>query len=282
MKKLLVATDLSERSAPAVQRAAQLMHKQGGGEWTWLHVVDDDAPEDFVTAHVQRAEALLQEQAQQVAEQAGSRPRVLVLRGQVEQVITEIAEQLQPDLILVGQHRPGRLLDLFRGTTVARLIRACHVPVLRVANEVRGDYAHTLLALDLSPASLQALQRARELDLLDLEHCDAVYAITPIPVSVVAEVGNNRRLLQAQAREAREQLLRGLEGVGVSFPEARLHLPLGEPGHALELVRKETAADLLVMGTHARQGIQRFLLGSIASRMLADSHGDVLVVPPHA
>lgn len=278
MKKLLVATDLSERSASAMQRATQLMHKQGGGEWTWLHVVDDDAPEDFVTAHVQRAEALLQEQAQQ----AGSRPRILVLRGQVEQVITEIAEQLQPDLILVGQHRPSRLRDLFSGTTVARLIRACHVPVLRVANEVRGDYAHTLLALDLSPASLQALQRARELDLLDLEHCDAVYAITPIPVSVVAEVGNDRRLLQAQAREAREQLLRGLQGVGVSFPEARLHLPVGEPGHALELVRKETAADLLVMGTHARQGIQRFLLGSIASRMLAESHGDVLVVPPRA
>ncbi len=257
------------------------MSQQGGGEWIWLHVVDDGAPDEFVTAHVQRAEALLQEQARQVAEQAGSHPRVLVLRGVVEQVIVETAERLQPDLIVVGLHRPNRLRELFNGTTVARLIRACHVPVLRVTRPVSGHYGHAVLALDLSPASMLALRRGRELGLLDLEHCDVVHAVVPIPVSVLPEVGNEQRLFQSQARQAREQLQLGLEKAGVALPEARLHVPIGEATQALERVSEDTGADLLVMGTHARQGIQRLLLGSVASRMLADYPGDMLVVPPH-
>lgn len=42
------------------------------------------------------------------------------------------------------------------------------------------------------------------------------------------------------------------------------------------------AADMIVMGTHGRSGFQRFLLGSIAERVLRTSHVPVLVVPPGA
>ena len=70
MIKILVATDLSERSAHAVQRAVQLIRQQGGGEWCLLHVIDDDAPVEIVQRQVQQAETLLQSQAQRLAEQA--------------------------------------------------------------------------------------------------------------------------------------------------------------------------------------------------------------------
>jgi hypothetical protein len=38
--------------------------------------------------------------------------------------------------------------------------------------------------------------------------------------------------------------------------------------------------DLIVMGTHARKGIQRLLLGSLTERVLRTAHVPVLAVPP--
>jgi nucleotide-binding universal stress UspA family protein len=38
----------------------------------------------------------------------------------------------------------------------------------------------------------------------------------------------------------------------------------------------EQGADLIVMGSHGRRGLQRFLLGSVAQRVL--SHADVPVM----
>lgn len=280
MKRLLVATDLSERSAPALHRAAQLIREQPGSTWSWLHVVDDDAPASFVHAQVQRVEALLREQARELGEQVGVTPQVIVLRGRVERCIVEVAEQMPADLLLVGLHRPNRLRELFTGTTVGRIVRACHVPVLRVGNAVRGAYRRALLALDLSAASLQALHSARDLGLLDLERYEAAYAIAPIPMSVVAHSGGEGRFLQNQASEMREQLLRELREAGIELPGGRLHLRVADAADALQQEVTERGADLLVMGTHARQGLQRFLVGSVASRVLEDHTGDVLVVPP--
>ncbi len=37
--------------------------------------------------------------------------------------------------------------------------------------------------------------------------------------------------------------------------------------------------DLIVLGTHGRRGVRRFLLGSVASRVLHDAHTNVVVVP---
>lgn len=37
--------------------------------------------------------------------------------------------------------------------------------------------------------------------------------------------------------------------------------------------------DLIIVGTHGRRGVRRFLLGSVASRVLHDAHTDLVVVP---
>ena len=41
---------------------------------------------------------------------------------------------------------------------------------------------------------------------------------------------------------------------------------------------KSLQADLIVMGTHGRTGVSRFLIGSVASRVIARAHCPVLVV----
>ena len=54
----------------------------------------------------------------------------------------------------------------------------------------------------------------------------------------------------------------------------------GNVPHEIVGDAKQLAADLIVMGTHARKGIQRLLLGSVTERMLRTAHLPVLAVPP--
>jgi nucleotide-binding universal stress UspA family protein len=54
----------------------------------------------------------------------------------------------------------------------------------------------------------------------------------------------------------------------------------GNVQHEIVAEAKQLAVDLIVMGTHARKGIQRLLLGSVTERVLRTAHVPVLTVPP--
>jgi hypothetical protein len=55
----------------------------------------------------------------------------------------------------------------------------------------------------------------------------------------------------------------------------------GEPGHELIGLARDGDTDLVVMTTHGRGGVRRFLLGSIADRLVRCG-ASVLLVPPNA
>jgi nucleotide-binding universal stress UspA family protein len=42
----------------------------------------------------------------------------------------------------------------------------------------------------------------------------------------------------------------------------------------------ENGIDLIVMSTHGRSGLQRFLIGSVTDRVIRFSHVPVLAIPP--
>lgn len=280
MIKILVATDLSERSAHAIQRAVQLVKAQGGGEWGLVHIVDDDAPAIYVDRQVQQAETLLLAQAEQLAGEAGSRPKILVNRGEIAPLIVESAEGFGAELLVVGTHRKSTLRDLFLGTTLERLIRSSHVPVLRVNGPATKAYGPALLALDQSATSLAAMNQASRLGLLDEHNFTAVNVVELISSGSVMDAGISADLFEAQKVNAREAALEALRDAGVDLPEERLWVQSGFPEQVVGTALRETGAELLVLGTHARKGIARFVLGSMAGRLLAELECDALTVPP--
>jgi nucleotide-binding universal stress UspA family protein len=56
------------------------------------------------------------------------------------------------------------------------------------------------------------------------------------------------------------------------------HLLEGGPSHEITAYAKRSGADLIVMGTHGRGGINRILLGSVAERVVRSSPIPVLTV----
>jgi nucleotide-binding universal stress UspA family protein len=69
---------------------------------------------------------------------------------------------------------------------------------------------------------------------------------------------------------------------GISFDRERLatHARLGGAVDTLRQMTVDYEADLLIVGTHARRGMARILLGSVAEELVRKSHCPVLVARP--
>lgn len=217
--------------------------------------------------------------AKSLAEQAGSRPHVVVGSGEPAGIIAESAQGMGADLLVVGTHRTSALRDFFVGTTLERVVRSSHLPVLRVSDPVTREYRHALLAMDLSRTSQQALRQARQLGLLAVDDFHVVGAVEP---GAMMEAGLSVEVLQNQRELLRQQLVERLSEDGVSLANERLQVHVGSPEGVIGEALRQSGADLLVLGTHAREGLSRFFLGSVASRLLATVDSDALVVPPAA
>jgi nucleotide-binding universal stress UspA family protein len=84
-------------------------------------------------------------------------------------------------------------------------------------------------------------------------------------------------LVEAAARKSLDQKL---ETVRATVPSATAILTTGVPWRQIIAGIEERKADLVVMGTHARRGVEHVLLGSVAEKIVRASSVPVLTVPP--
>jgi len=84
-------------------------------------------------------------------------------------------------------------------------------------------------------------------------------------------------LVEAAARKSLDEKL---EIVRATVPAAKAILTTGVPWRQIVAGIEEIKADLVVMGTHARRGVERMLLGSVAEKIVRASSVPVLTVPP--
>ncbi len=75
---------------------------------------------------------------------------------------------------------------------------------------------------------------------------------------------------------------RDLEGVAatVTYLAVETHVLGGEPGPAIVAIANDCDADLIVMGTHGRSGLNRMLMGSVAEYVLRHARCPVLTMKP--
>jgi nucleotide-binding universal stress UspA family protein len=81
-------------------------------------------------------------------------------------------------------------------------------------------------------------------------------------------------------REEHAEVKRQLEQVQARDPKLRLEhrLLFGDPVVEICRLAKETKAGLIVMGTHGRSGLSRFLMGSVAEQVVRKAACPVLTV----
>jgi nucleotide-binding universal stress UspA family protein len=69
-------------------------------------------------------------------------------------------------------------------------------------------------------------------------------------------------------------------GLLADFPESDGVLVMGSPAEAIVASSRSVGADIIVMGTHGREGLRRAFLGSVAESVIQQSDRPVLTVRP--
>jgi nucleotide-binding universal stress UspA family protein len=134
--------------------------------------------------------------------------------------------------------------------------------------------------IDLSVPSEQALDRAAAIAQLNSAHLIMVNAqaddapVQHVDNAVLEQLGEVSAAVRAEeARRLSAKVLQ-LQALGV---DVELINQAGSPGEVISQVALERHAELIVIGTHGHTGIQRFLLGSVATSVLRHAPCDVLV-----
>lgn len=87
-----------------------------------------------------------------------------------------------------------------------------------------------------------------------------------------------RKVFEAQREWATHALEeRAAETRGAGIPTLA-RVVVGTPHQAIVEIAKDVRAELIVMGTHGRGGIERFFLGSVADRVIRSAPCPVLTV----
>jgi nucleotide-binding universal stress UspA family protein len=146
------------------------------------------------------------------------------------------------------------------------------------ANNGSVDLNTIFVPVDFSPSSLNALNFAVSLARRLGASIVLVHVLDLIYVS--GRLDSRRlRSLRAEAHEDAERLLAGLAKRRVRpHVPVRHHLLKGTPSAKIVEMASRNGADLIVMGSEGRGGMKRFLVGSVAERVIHQAHCPVLFV----
>ncbi len=82
-------------------------------------------------------------------------------------------------------------------------------------------------------------------------------------------------VLEEEGMEILHQIQKKGESAGVEVSEVLL---LGNPGHDMKKISNKTEADLIVIASHGRTGLEKILMGSVAENTLKTADIPVLLI----
>lgn len=138
-------------------------------------------------------------------------------------------------------------------------------------------FKKVLCPLDFDENSIGGLKLACDL----IEDKDAViYLFHTVPMVVTAEVPlpmESYVALETEAKGKLEEIAAQYLGDKVRHEIA---VAIGEPAHLILEEITKLGVDSVVMATHGRTGVKRFVLGSVAERVVREAGCPVVTVRP--
>jgi nucleotide-binding universal stress UspA family protein/uncharacterized membrane protein YfcA len=188
-----------------------------------------------------------------------------ILLGHGPDAYTEIVGQAEAsamDVIVMGRRDKSDLARTMLGSTTAKVIGHTHSDVLVVPRGAQARGKGILLPIDGSRHSEAAAATVVKL----VGQCNA-------PVTLISVATDER--LRDDAQLHVEQVRKLMSEAGV---EVELEVRVGNPEAAIVDCAIERGADLIVMGSHGRTGLERLLVGSVSERVIGSAGCPVLVV----
>jgi len=285
IENIVVGTSLRTGSDAVVGAAADIA-RELGASLTILHSLPSEAlvPRFGTSWHesefhrrwfeMQRDELAAQIERLGIAGPVSSR----VASGSAHRAILEAAESCGADLIVIGASDRGRFAR-FLGGTADRVLRQAHCPVLVVRGDWRFPIERVLVPVDFSLLSAEALdcglgflaQLKAERPLVEL-----FFAVSELQHSGSEPFTPGR--IEAYAQDELERF--GRESTAASAGNFECRVAMGAPAREILREVERFHAQLLVVATNGRGGVERALLGSVARAVATEAACAVLFIPP--
>lgn len=303
LRNILVPVDGSELAERALPIACDIARRAGGA----VHVVRAHVPlavvgataegaifsQDMLAADDalrQRSQGYVDEVATKYAAEWGLTISPVAEVGSPAGLITDVADRIDADLIVMTTHGHGGFTPDWLGSVADSVIRHSHRPVLALpANDAHLGEPFTprriLVTLDGSKRAIAILPIARDLAIAFGASIELIRVVAPyVPGDVLATFEADRPdpfgvdAETVHAKTALEDAGRELERAGIKVTHlVRLDL---SPTRALLDHVKETDPDCLAIATQGR-GVSRIFLGSVADKLIRSARRPVLVLRPN-
>ncbi len=285
--KYLLAVDGSEESLNATRALEAL---SPGKELTLLHVVNvPGVPYPAIGAGIAKDLTLtvqkgLKDEGERLLNQAES---LLPLNhGQLTKKLEEgvpaegilkVSKEQQPDLLLIGDRGLGQIREQLLGSVSHRVMTHATCSTLIVKKPLRA-VKHVLMPLE-TPEDGESVMRFfqktpfQETCSVTLLHVipfgDPVW---PVGAMITPEFRNE---MVAQGEQFTHHVADELDKLG---HHTTCEVLTGAPSRVILDQAKQREVDVIIMRTHSKSGISRFLLGSVSHAVVHQADCSILLV----
>lgn len=289
--RAVIAVDWSEEAFSAVQQVAALFRLD---EVTLIHAVDlgtldnpalapvlsKDVFSDIRQAMVESGERLLDRTAALLAQ--GTKVTRLCEIGPPSDVILDTARSARADLVALGTRGRGMVAELVLGSVSHRVLMLASSPTLIVKGTARKVH-HVTAAIE-GPDDARQIQEWFSAHPFTHPTTLSVITVIPEPAAFFGGAAASRfsGRLREQATQHAQHLLDGaISSLKDLCSRGALDTVEGKVlvGNPFDSVVKETErCDLLVVGSHGKHGLNRFLPGSVSHALVHHVARPVLVL----
>ncbi|HEY6332259.1 MAG TPA: universal stress protein [Blastocatellia bacterium] len=288
--RLLLPTDFSDASEVVLQQAAANQWPSGS-EAKILYVLDVGLrlaawAEGVQDVEQEMAEARkLADQAAERLSKAGLKTSAEVVSGHPLAAVPDFARSWKADLVMVGSHGQSALAAFFWGSVAKATVHSapCSVEIVRPMPESKGAATgiKIMLATDGSGYSTGAARSVSEREWPAGSVVRVITVVEPVQVFTGPDYVPSETILRMEdnsvrlAKEAIEDAAAIVSAKGLQTETALLQ---GHPKAEILAEAQRWEADLIVLGSHGRRGLDRVFLGSVAEAVAMHAHCSVLVV----
>lgn len=283
-KKILVPLDGSQLSQRALEPALA-MGKHAGAELLLVRtpVVDTLSFAATEAKHAEaRSDALVYlDTIRKSNEQPGLQIQTQIIEGDVAGAIVDTALSEQVDLIVMSTHGYSGLTRWVLGSVTEKVLRSAPCPVLAV--RAARHPQKVLITLDGSALSDSAIEPGIA---VAQSLTAAVTLLRVVPrVSINGKLdehegGLSRRMQEVLIEEAQDYLHARLASCASTGVAIKSEVRIGSPADIILEYIETYGTDLIVMATHGRTGLKRWVYGSVTAKVLRSVNCSMLVIRP--
>ena len=269
-KNILLAVNIYEDADLVIKPAIEFAKKNKANQIKIITVIDCVGP---FAPYIVESQHLLEKEAKKTLEKLVSGVADIdiqceVLIGSPSIEIVSYAKQEKIDLIVIGSHGTSGI-NLLLGCVANTVLHkaSCDVLTIRIGDDVpvNDNYQRLLVPTDLESDSCMIVEKAHELASIYNTQVDTVFVIPNDSSSLITyEVEKVEATLD--------------DFVTKNNINGNKKVLVGNVAESIVNQAKENGNDLIIVGSHRRNAVGRFFLGSTANSILHQAKTDILVV----